>query len=326
MSPTGSDTNSGLDINSPVKTLNRVESIVGGQTTDIQVRIAQGTYVDNQTTWTTYIPGRTITFAPADWDPGDNLADLAGRPVFESDGSQSSWFYAKLSNPALGMITGLRFFYLEVRGYTPSGITISGGYTTSGGYSVPAGPGANGNMIHGMKFQHLGSKWNSSAEGWGGIVLANSSNNTITENEFTDLENVPATAGNIHGVYIRVHSSANVIEYNDFHTVSGNPVHFRHDSNNNSVKYNTFIFAGVNGYHSEWFCDSLNLCWPTNPRECASHGNLFQHNDVTSGYSGQALNLWYLTPPSNQSQANLYEGGPSCDNESQLRVTTGGNY
>jgi hypothetical protein len=67
--------------------------------------------------------------------------------------------------------------------------------------------GLNTNRFFGMQFRNLGSRWNSTDWGYGGVVLTNSSNNQITNSHFVSIENTGSYAGHIHGVYITHFSS-----------------------------------------------------------------------------------------------------------------------
>lgn len=324
LSPTGSDGADGRTPATAVRSLVRAEEILraAAPQTDVEVRIAQGTYVAPRTYWRYYVPGHTISFMPIDYEYGDGAADIAGRPVFRSDGTAGFWFSARLPSGHSGGDTNLRFYYLQVERYSSGGLEFNGGTVTdSNGVRRPATAGVNRNTVFGMVFRELGTRYNSASTGYGGIDAVNSSDNLIENNHFLYNENAGSDASLIHGVYLAHHSSRNVVRNNRFLRITGDPMRTRNDSNNNDIYGNTFERTGRYAYYSEWFCDTAcQASNPGNPRECASHGNVFHDNDTISGYAGGAVSLWELTP------AGLdYAGGTGCTNDGQPRLRTYGN-
>ena len=324
LDPAGSDANDGLTSTTGVKTLQRAQAILtaAAPQTDVEVRIKQGTYVAPTTNWRFYVAGHTISFMPIDYEYGDGAADIAGRPLFRSDGTAGYWFSGRLPDGHPGGDTNLRFYYLQVERYSMGGLTINGGYEPNSlGVSVPSTAGANHNTFFGMVFQNLGSKHSSAGYAYGGIDLVNSSDNRIQNNHFLHNENTGGAAGLVHGIYLAHWSKRNTVTANRFYYISGEPMRTRNDSNDNDIYGNTFERTGTVSYYSEWFCDAS--CVSENPghgRECASHGNVFHDNNTISGYSGRDLSWWGLTPG-----GNTYAGGAGCDNEGQPRIRTYGN-
>jgi hypothetical protein len=342
MDPNGNDLNDGTSpaISQPsgaVRTLCRVQELLDARTDrtqDVEVRIAQGIYNEPGVRWRHYRPGHTISFIPLDYDPGEGIKDIAGRPIFRRSDVNSAtactsdakgyWFVAGRKNSYdLGGDKNLIFRYLQVERYAPGGIWFDGGTTVDNdGVTVPTSTGINHNIVFGMMFYRLGSKLNDWGNGRGAIITANSSDNLFQYNHFVQIENRPDEISLIHGVYLGHHSNGNIIVSNRFDMVSGDPIRTRNDSNDNHFFNNTFVRSGYAAYYSEWFCDQD--CVDTDPvnrdRECASHGNVFFDNYLESGYSGNAQGLWLLTP------AGLnYAGGAGCDNEGQVRLSTYGN-
>lgn len=324
VNPTGSDANNGLTPATAVKTLERVEAVLtaANPQSDVEVRISQGTYVAPTTTWRFYVADHTISFMPIDYDYGDGIGGIAGRPVFRSNGSGGYWFSARLPTGHPGGNTNLRFYYLQVERYASGGLQFHGGVTTNSyGITVPASGGVNNNTVYGMMFTQLGSKYSTAGYGYGGLNTWNSSGNLIRNNHFLYHENTGTDAGLIHGIYLAHHSNRNTVSANRFSVISGGPMRTRNDSNDNDIYGNIFERTGVPGYYSEWFCDTS--CVNANPghaRECASHGNVFHENDLVSSYSGGTVSTWSLTPPGID-----YVGGAGCDNAGQPRLRTWGN-
>lgn len=324
LDPAGSDTNSGLVASAPVKTLARAQAVLtaAAPETDVEVRIKQGTYTAPTTTWTFIVPGHTVNFMPIDYEYGDGVDDIAGRPVFRSNGTAGYWLRGRMPDTMPeGGDGGLRFYYLRVERYSEGGIALAGRYQTVGGLRVPADAGFNHNKIFGMELVDIGSTWSSAGYAYGGVDLVNSSGNLIQNNHFVHLENSGGQAALLHGVYIAHHSNDNVIVSNQFAYVSGDPVRARNDSNHNDIYGNVFERTGQKGQFSDWFCDTSTGCVDsTHPRECASQGNLFHENNNISGYDGASLSNWAMIV------GNLtYSGATPCTNDGEQRVRTWGN-
>lgn len=324
MSATGADTNDGLTPTTEVKTLTRVEAILtaAAPTTDVQVRIRQGTYVAPETTWRFYIPGHSIMFMPIDWN-GGGIGSIAGMPVFTGNGAASYWLKLRLPSGDPGGTMNINFRYLQVERYAFGGVNINGGYTTNAaGIRVPVGAGHNGNSFMGMYFRLMGSKHNAGGTGYGAIVLSNSSNNSIRNSRFYNLENNSPNQGIIHGLYIEHGSHDNRVTTSRFTWISGDPAHTRNGAAHNTWDGNRFERTGTTtAYYGEWFCDGTCVSPPTSPRECASPGNQFINNDVVNGYNGGTIPLWHLAPP-----GNTYPGGAGCPALTEPRIATSGNF
>lgn len=337
----GSDANDGLTPATGVVTLARVQEVLRQQApaTDVEIRIKQGTYVARQFDWTFYVPGHSVSFMPIDYVSGGGFP-AGGLPIFRNAKDANGkyyggfWLRPKLpSDPADPLRGGgdsnLRFTYLQVDYYASGGVSIwgdSGTDTEDETYNPPLrvrGPslGLNNNRFFGMQFRNLGSKWNPTDWGYGGIVLTNSSNNQIINSHFVNIENTGSYAGHIHGVYITHFSSNNDIEQNKFSYISGDAVKSRNLSNNNTIYYNTFTRAGRTSYYRGEFCDRQCAIDNAMARQCASYGDRFFDNTVNSGYGGAQISNWSLSP------AGLtYAGVSPCSIPSdQQRIRTGGN-
>lgn len=319
LAPDGSDANDGLDADSPVNTIARVQEILVAHdpTTDVEVRIEQGYYyAPPMHTWRFYIPGHTISFLPIDYEYGEGIDGIAGLPTFvnqqNADGTYPSgyWLQPRLptdqADPLYdGGTSGLRFYYLRVVRYSAGGVSVYGDSerdvddeTYDPPLQVQGSAGLNGNTFFGMQFQRLGSQWATGASyGYGAIVLTNSSNNRIVNNHFDNIENASPNGGYIHGLYITHYSSNNDIERNSFAYNSGDPVKFRNMSNYNEVYENTFVRTGTHSFYRGEFCDLQCAIDNDIPRQCASYHNRFFYNSLQSGYAGGAIPTWSLDPP-----------------------------
>lgn len=153
----GSDSNNGLTRGAPVASLHRVHEVLKAArpTTDVEVRIEQGTYtVPPMGNWYFYVPGHTVTFLPIDYQYGEGISGIAGRPVFRNvrraDGTypRGYWLHARRGAPGAplynGGTSGLRFYYLQVEHYSAGGLAIDGGtgQNNSSPRSAPAWAGA----------------------------------------------------------------------------------------------------------------------------------------------------------------------------------------
>ena len=318
------DTNDGLTSATAVRSLAGAQAVLNAARpqTDVEIRIKQGTYVAPTTKWRFYVPGHTVSFMPVDYEYGDHVEDIAGRPLFRSDGTAGYWLSARW-NSGPGGDTNLRFYYLQVERYSAGGLELNGGITTnSQGLRVPSTAGVNHNTVYGMVFQYLGSKYSSAGFAYGGIDMVNSSDNLIQNNHFLHLENAGTEYDLVHANYVAHWSKRNTITSNRYEYVSGDPVRVRNDSNDNNIYANTFERTGQRAYFSDWFCDAspCQVNHPDQPRECASHGNVFHDNNTITGYDGEKQSWWWVDPGD-----NWYAGGAGCDNEGQPRIRTYGN-
>lgn len=335
----GSDDHEGLTPDQSVVSLVRVEQVLRAYqpSTDVEVRIKQGVYeLPPMQNWRFYVPGRTISFLPIDYQYGDSHEDIAGRPVFRNkrnaNGTYPDGFWlvarpgATPTSPLYnGGTSGLRFYYLQVELYSHGGIGINAGTTTDHRYDPPiylkANHGLNGNTFFGMQFMKIGNKWTGGDYGYGAIVLTNSSRNTIANNHFVNVENTAAYRGYIHGVYATHFSSYNQVSANRFAYIGGNPVKTRDRSSLNTFEGNTFTRTGDTAYYRDDICDRACAIANNMSRECAGYGNRFVNNNLVSGYEGSAIATWLLSPA-----GNTYAGGSPCTLPAgERRLYTGGN-
>lgn len=321
LDPAGSDSADGLSPRTAVRGLARAQQVIAGlrPTTNVEVRVAPGTYVAPPVRWTTYVPGRSITFLPAGYQYGDTGAPEPPRPVFRGDGRSGFWFVASLPPGHAGGDMRLRFYHLQVERYSGGGITFDGGAAGQDGMTRPVGAGHNGNTVYGMAFRELGSKHVPSGTGFGAVDLVNSRHNVIQDSGFTEIENTgpAATEALVHGVYMAHGSTGNVVQDNRFVQVSGDPIRTRNASGDNHVSGNEFVRAGSKAYLSDWFVDAPA---PGAPRECPSRGNQFFGNTMRTGYAGEAVRTWSASPPVLGDEVDR-----GCPQRSGKRVRAWGN-
>ena len=317
--PRGSDGNDGTAPDRAVRTLMAAQRIIATArpNTDVEVRVQHGIYVAAPVQWKTYVPGHTITFLPIDYRFGDGGAGISTRPIFRGDGRNGFWLRA-IQQPATAR---LRFYALQVEGYSAGAIAFDGGPTSGTQQTtVPPSAASNGNTIYGMAFRRLGSKHIRSGVGYGAIDLINSSNNIIQNNSFEYLENLGGSNQEnlIHGVYLSHHSNNNLIRENRFYQISGDPIRTRDESNENKVFDNTFTRTGAGAYFSDWFSAGDHAKKNGSRVECASRGNVFYNNRLNSGYRGRIDVVW--TSPLSPTYANS-----GCVNDGNARVRAWSN-
>jgi hypothetical protein len=244
-------------------------------------------YLGQSVVWTHTSPSYTISFMPSDYHYGMGITDIAGRPVFDGGGS-TDWFFQL--NSTKGQPTNLRFYYLRIQGYVPGAIYLRGDpndWQKWNGY----------NLVYGCYFYNLGNKQDEDAHyGFAAVELKNSDYNTIRNNFFKNLVNVPGGPdGNekyIHGVYLLNNSGNNVIQNNNFSYISGDPIKVRDYSNYNKIYSNSFVRTG----HQAFLLDAPKN---GNPTECNSWRNEFRYNTTLScGYHGQAIRDFKSYPQS----------------------------
>lgn len=71
--PIGKDTNNGITPSTPVLTLARAQGVLKSMpsiSTDVEVRIAPGTYTAGPITWNFYVPDHSISFIPTGYQAG----------------------------------------------------------------------------------------------------------------------------------------------------------------------------------------------------------------------------------------------------------------
>ena len=320
LDPAGSDANDGRSPSSAVQSLAQIQRLVAAArpSSDVEVRIKQGTYVASPLEWTTFVPGRSITFLPIDYEYGEGVTGFAGRPIFRGNGSAGFWFRATLPEGSRGGDTRLRFYYLQVERYSSGGIMFDGGTVEGAGLTRARTAGMNANTVYGMNFRLLGSRHVSSGVGFGAVDLVNARNNVIQLNQFTQIENRLSSgeAELVHGVYLAHHSSGNKIRDNRFRAISGDPIRTRNSSGDNQIFRNVFIRSGYKAFFSDWF---ISAAKSRQTRECESRGNRFYANRLISGYR-KRVEAWSASP-----HGGDHSSTAECGNDTQERVLTWGN-
>ncbi|HEX9775158.1 MAG TPA: hypothetical protein VGB83_06230 [Actinomycetota bacterium] len=319
VSPAGSDSNSGLSILAPLRTLKRANELLHQYepATDAHIRIdpASGDFVYNgsesgENTWTYFNPAHDTVFLPY----GPDLCDLTDgrwsgtRPVFRGSGANRPgfWFYFNASGLGLqgDVDTRLKFMGLEVTNFGKGGVSLQGASFNQ--YH------ANRNGFHNMDFVNIGKKFDPGvSNGYGAIVLKLSSHNIVSYSSFDEIINtgtVPSddpddpgapAAGHVHVLYLQHDSNANWFHHNRATDVSGDPIKFRDGSDYNAVEFSFFNRAGLNATSQDYFHPNTPEWQAEGKVECTSVGNVLADNitivsGMRRGFDGQAINLRYF--------------------------------
>lgn len=285
LDPGGDDANSGLTPADALVTLARAQEILFDHApqADVEIRIAQGTYLGQSVTWTYHHEDFRTSLMPSDYEVGDGINDIAGRPVFDGQG-QAVLLTLDVGG---GTTTNLEFIYLQVQHYLAYGLLFRGDRNDlASGYN-------RGNRVFGLMFRNIGSLHADGEKGYGALDLVNSRDNDIRNNHFIDIENDAQTAGLMHGVYLAHYSSGNDIAGNRFVDISGDPIRVRDGSDNNRIETNTFERTGVQAFYSDWYCDpELNPNCTKPGGECPSWENEFRDNTLKCGYDNADLSTF----------------------------------
>ena len=257
MSPSGSDSASGTS-GSPVKSLQGVKRVLinrGGDTATIMVRA--GTYYETKMASWNGIPQDHLNFR----------RDGSNRPVFDGrnlTGTARYWM-STAGGPSLDVRE------LLVRNYRTGRIRFD----------------TDGNTVRNMFFERIGNRHVSGGPGYAALHLLGSSKNTFNNIVFRNLENSDCP-GCVHGVYAANNSDSNTISNSTFDRITGDPVRFRHGTDNNTVTNNEFYRNGRPGTNraevSFWRFKSSETCG-TNNRVT---NNKYDGRYYSGGY-GQAM-------------------------------------
>jgi hypothetical protein len=255
VSPVGSDLNDGAARDRAVRTLARAHYLACSRSAacpplgrPLHIRLEPTVHRQAGLLWWYFDPVYPTVFMPADYQPGhtwDVVAAAGGRPVLDGAWAEFGLRFAPRRATPTGR-TNLEFRYLEWRRYVREPLDLR---ATSA--ARPAG-----NTVYGNWFHHVGNRWQPTAvAGYAGVFLSGADHNSIVNNHFTNIENVPWTAasGQEHGVYLK-DARANVIRGNRFSVIGGDPIRFRNRSSGNVVDANRFDRTGNRGYVGDWYC------------------------------------------------------------------------
>lgn len=249
MSPSGNDTGDGSSTD-PVPSLQRVKELLiddGGDAATIIVRA--GTYFETTTASWNGIPQDRLEFRR---DGG------AERPVF--DGSRMTGAAQYWMNTAGGPSLDVK--ELLIRNYQTGGIRMD----------------TDGNTVRNMFFEKLGNRHIPGGPGYAALHLLGSSNNTFANIVFRDLENNDCP-GCVHAVYAANDSDGNTITNSTFERITGDPIRFRHGTDDNMVSGNEFYRNSTPGTDR-----ALVSFWRFKAEEDCGSGNRADDNRYDGRY------------------------------------------
>ena len=250
MSTNGSDNNTGLNKNYPVKTLSRVQVILKKlrNVKNITIYIEPGIYYDQHVAWNYYNEGYNILFT--------STSDTY--PIFKDNNSTLPWFSFSLNNTNLVNIN-LSFNRIKVENYFL-------------GVSIKGGSGKLKNItFDNMVFNNIGSKsTNVNYITKQAILLKNTNNVTISNSKFTNLlsNDHCMSAIRLNGAII------STIKNNTFINVDGDTIVFENGSNSNNIIGNTFTSSGYYGFVTENYSSSY----------AKSYNNKLTQNKFNTGF------------------------------------------
>ncbi len=278
----GSDSAAG-DQAHPLATLGAAQTLLvknypSGLNRNVEIRVvADGKAYQEAIEWTYSSADYTISIMPSNFQFGMRWTELAkkgGRPIFDGRdvcsakkaGSDCRFFHGQVAN--------VRFYYLDVRRYSTSAISLH--------------DSAGHNLVYGCVFSSIGTQpsyFHSLAFGMSAVGL-NADHNRVQNNHFVDLINKSGDERFLHAVYMNA-GSDNTIVYNSALRVCGDPIKVRNFANRNVVEHNRFRESGEMGFF---------LDWPESSAESCSWANVFADNALESGYNGASMHATWLHP------------------------------
>ncbi|HJR89056.1 MAG TPA: right-handed parallel beta-helix repeat-containing protein [Aeromicrobium sp.] len=256
VSSSGSDSNSGLSADRPLRTLQRANDLLcqtrcSGIGKNVKVILASGTYPNATTVWS--YSDRTYA------------TQIVGQDVVMDGRHSTDWgLYIAPKNSR----SNIQVFYIKWTRYLRGGVIIGGG---------------GHNRIYRNTFYRLGSYYSKKPEtpAYAGIYLFDNRDTSIERSVFVDILNSGSGYGLEHGVYI-THSSYNRVTGSGFSNVGGDPIRLRDAANYNTISGNAFTNTGRKAYISDWRCVSSATKTCPGPDESLSWHNSFRDNVLRS--------------------------------------------
>ena len=256
----GSDSNSGLSADRPLRTLQRANDLLCQQTLlrpcsgigkNVKVILAPGTYPNASTVW-----------SYSDWN---YATQIVGQDVVMDGRHSTDW---GLHIAPKSSRSNIQVFYIKWTRYLRGGVILGGG---------------RHNRIYRNTFYRLGSYYSKKPEtpAYAGIYMFDNQDTSIERSVFVDILNSGSGYGLEHGVYI-THSSYNRVTGSGFSNVGGDPIRLRDAANYNTISGNAFTNTGRKAYISDWRCVSSATKTCPGPDESLSWHNSFRDNVLRS--------------------------------------------
>ncbi|MDX1694835.1 MAG: right-handed parallel beta-helix repeat-containing protein, partial [Ketobacteraceae bacterium] len=278
----GDDSNDGLTLDTPIKTLQRAQEVIKGYIAvngerNIEVRIGPGEYEGQNVVWDFTMPDHKITFMPLFGDKN--------RPVFSGRNSCGTWFTLKNTSAKR---TNLSFQYIRVENYQTAMFFQR----------------AHHNSLNGMYFMAIGNQACPQQEAsTSGLRIDNSDYNQIENSHFVQVQNVDSC--NMKSLYLTNGSDNNYIRGNRFTDSCSVPIGARNNSNNNLIEDNRFINVSEEHLFVEWYCQG-SQCKHV---ECPSWNNQLINNFVDNNYNDEPLRLGNIASFAIDSSCPSYPAG-----------------
>lgn len=297
----GGDDSASGDATHPLETLGGAQARLSkvypsGPDRNVEIRVvADGRSYKESLEWTYSSPDYTISIMPSTFQFGMRWAELSkkgGRPVFDGREVCSAKKAGSTCRFFHGQVENLRFYYLHVRQYSTSAISLH----DSDGH----------NLVYGCVLSSIGNRpsyFQKLDFGMSAIGL-NASHNRVLNNHFVNLLNKPGDERFLHAVYMNA-GSDNTVAHNSALRVCGDPIKVRNFANRNVIEHNRFRQTGETGYF---------LDWPDNGAgERCSWMNVFSDNTLESGYGGASVQV-----------STLYQGCAKCSGAECKECQNGG--
>ncbi len=261
MAPNGNDDASGLQIDQPVMTLERIQTILQNHAAEydgknVVVHIAKGTYTDQHLEWT-YSGAAVVSFE------GESMEET----VFLNTTKKSDFFLYIYRN---GQNTSFRFSGFTVKHYS-NGIYLNGAKVTDTEAAAP--------YFYNLAFRQIGDGFTGASESsYAAIDLVSTSRATVEYCLFDRLKNTADHGLHLHAVYMATGSCDNIVRWSTFRDCVPDPIRLRHGSNRNEIYENSFRDSGYYAICSEW---------QKATGEEDSYGNLFHGNKIFGASNGR---------------------------------------
>jgi hypothetical protein len=306
LSPSGSDSASGLSEFEPLQSLEGLHTRVSADRpmNEVIVAIEPGQYFNQTVVWRYFQHQTPIRFMSADQYRRDYLSERVSvirKPHFMGcdsapiegnarDGRekchQNEWFLLHVRSSNAHNKAQLHFTNIKVTNYL-NGLRFSSPRNNPEDYN-------GGHHIENCEFHYIGNVWTSNPPGvadgdwkaYRALGLTNSRYTKVINNSFRFIDS-EYFGVHLHAIYMAHHASYNEIRGNHFESVTGDAIRVRDASDFNVFNNNTILNSGKAAY-SDWFCNhervECSKYESVGIAECPSQGNEFFNNEIGNRY------------------------------------------
>lgn len=264
IAPNGSDGNSGLSKDQPLKTFDKALQVAKDRLKDeedVVIHFGAGAY------------------GPAtlevDWFPGGKRklildgSSTGGRARFDGGNGATTWLVIRGKKGEPSNVVVRHFDVLNYRG----AIAFYGDRFDNVAWS-------SGNRVDGNLFENIGQQRPGIKPAFAAITVTNSTDNIFVRNTFRNISNIDKCDG-LHAIYLSGGSSRNRITENVFDGGCGDTIKARDRSDDNEIVNNEFRNQTGKSIFVDSFCDGgKNAECAEKKQECPSWGNQFVDNHV----------------------------------------------